>query len=353
LEVYLDVAAHDGAPATAEALIDAMSRSSGVPRAEVDEAVTILEGTAAAQHLFAVASGLDSIVVGENEIVGQVRDALKSARKAHSTSSLLDTLFQRAIVTSRAVKARTSIGGTRRSLVELALDVARDHGTDPAVSCALVIGTGHYADITVAALRELGTTDIEVFSPTDRAAAFAARHGVVASTDLIASLEHAQLVVSCTTGTVVLPAHFTSGSRPLVIDLGLPRNVDPEVGDIDGIVLLDLESIRANAPVEHRDATREARELIATAAADFTRHTSIEPAVVGFRHHIRDLLETEIDRANSRGGDAATEEALRHFASVLLHGPSVRARELADQGRDDEYVAGLAAIFGITDSSRR
>jgi glutamyl-tRNA reductase len=138
-----------------------------------------------------------------------------------------------------------------------------------------------------------------------------------------------------------------------VIDLGLPRNVDPAVGDIDGIVLLDLESIRANAPVEHRDATREARALIESAAADFTRHTSIEPAVVGFRHHIRELLEAEIDRANSRGGDAATEEALRHFASVLLHGPSVRARELADQGRDDEYIAGLAAIFGITDASRR
>jgi glutamyl-tRNA reductase len=139
--------------------------------------------------------------------------------------------------------------------------------------------------------------------------------------------------------------------RRLIIDLGLPRNVDPDVTDLAGVELLDLETIRIHAPLEELNATSDARLIVGRAARKFSavaEEQSLAPAVVALRSYIFDILDGEIERARNRGDNSEqTESALRHLAGVLLHTPMVRSRELARAGEQAAFLTGLDALFGI------
>jgi glutamyl-tRNA reductase len=207
-----------------------------------------------------------------------------------------------------------------------------------------VVGTGRYAATTVRALRALGVDDIRVFSPSGRAAAFAAKHGLRADETIDTDVD---VVITCASSTVIGAESFTAERARLVIDLALPRNIDPAVGALPGIELLDLETIRLHAPLPELDSHDRAHAIVSEAAAEFVAESVAEPGVVALRTHILGILDAEIDRARARGESEQTIAALRHFASVMLHEPSVRARELASDGRAAEFVAGLRAIYGI------
>jgi len=346
-EAYLDI----DEPLTAASAVavastlTTLSDASGIPEAQLRASISVHEGPDVAAHLFAVTSGLESVVVGEDEIAGQVGRALDRARKEGTTSRDLERLFQRATHTSRGVKNLTSIGGAGRSLVRLSLELASSRVGDWADARVLIIGTGQYAATTVAALRDKGARDLRVFSRTGRGPAFAAKHGLVHDHSF-----DVDVVIACTANTVIGPELFTGTGRRLVIDLGLPRNIDPAVGAIPGVELLDLETVRLHAPLEQ--LSEQAHSLVRTAAAEFTAEAAAEPAIVALRTHVFELLDAEIARARSRGAGDETESALRHLAGVLLHEPSVRARELAAEGRLDEFVAGLGALHGIAPAPR-
>jgi glutamyl-tRNA reductase len=345
-EAYLEVA--DGsAVTTADAIVDVVSRASDVASAELRAAVTILTSDEVVTHLFAVSSGLESVVVGEDEISGQVSRALQRARTVGTTSGDLEQLFQRATQTSRGVKTSTSIGGAGRSLVRLALELAGARIPDWALTRVLIVGTGQYAATTVAAVRDRGATMISVFSPSGRADPFGAKYAVAVQRDLPGALLDADLIITCTTATVIGTSAIIGDQRRLVIDLGMPRNVDPAIVSLPGIELLDLETISLHAPVEELAATANARELVSDAAARYSAERSIEPSVVALRTHIFELLETEIERARKRGAGPETEQALRHLAGVLLHTPSVLGRQAALDGRGQQFVDGLEAVFGV------
>lgn len=138
----------------------------------------------------------------------------------------------------------------------------------------------------------------------------------------------------------------------LVIDLGMPRNVDPDIASLEGVALLDLETIRLHAPLEELQATDAARTVVREAADTFHvvgAQQSVTPSVVAFRTHILSLMEAEIERARSRGDEGGkVEQAMRHLAGVLTHTPTTRAHELAAQGRGDEFAAALETLYGIT-----
>lgn len=343
-EAYLDIDEPLTA-ATAVAVastLEALSESSGIPVAELRASIQVHEGAEVPAHLFAVTSGLESVVVGEDEISGQVAAALARARREGTTSRDLERLFQRATSTSRGVKNRADVGGAGRSLVRLALELASSRIDDWAGLRVLLVGTGQYAGTTVAALRQHGADDIRVYSPSGRGAPFAARHALTVSDDF-----DVDVVVTCTTKAVLGPERFTGSHPRLVIDLGLPRNVDPAVAQLPGVELLDLETISLHAPLEQLSAHDDARAMVRDAAHQFTADTAAEPAIVALRGYVFDVLEDELERARSRGASDETQRALKHLASVLVHAPSVRARELAAEGRLDEFVAGLDAVLGV------
>lgn len=391
-EAYLDLDQPFGvSPLPAVyAAIDAVSASTGVPADTLRDTLDLVHGNGVAEHLFAVTSGLESVVVGEGEIAGQVRRSLEQARLHGTTSPELERLFQRASQTSRGVKNRTGIGAAGRSLVRLALELAESRVSDWAETRVLLVGTGRYAGASLAALRELGAENVRVYSPSGRGRKFASSHGIDAVTELAFAEEtaRADLILTCTTVEhhVIDAALLSSGRallaggaapvatlhpagadaageaadaaasavdapRQLIIDLGLPRNVDPDVTQVLGVELLDLETIRIHAPLEELNATSEARLLVGKAARKFTavaEEQSLAPAVVALRTHVFDILDAEIERARARGDSSEqTEAALRHLAGVLLHTPMVRSRELARAGDQEAYLGGLDALFGI------
>ena len=187
----------------------------------------------------------------------------------------------------------------------------------------------------------------------------------MAEEDYARVASRSSLLITCTTATepVLGPDQLQAPTGPvavgcpvgphsqLVIDLGMPRNVDPAIAELEGVALLDLETIRLHAPLEELQATDAARSVVREAADTFHvvgRQQSVTPAVVAMRSHIFSLLESEIDRARARGDeDGRIEQSLRHLAGVLLHTPTVRAHELAAEGRADDFVAALGTLYGI------
>ncbi|AJM77070.1 glutamyl-tRNA reductase [Rathayibacter toxicus] len=363
-EAYLDI----DEPLTAaqavavEAATAAVSEATGVEQETLRASLEVVSGDRVAEHLFAVSSGLESVVVGEGEIAGQVRRSLEEARRLSTTSSELERLFQRASQTARGIKNRTGLGSAGRSIVRLALDLAASRVTDWRTIRVLLIGTGSYARATVAALRDRGVVNIASYSPSGRAEGFSARRGLrpIDGVDLALETVSSDIVITCTTTQepVLDAALLTTGrlqgfsrTRQLVIDLGLPRNVAADVTSVAGVELLDLETISLHAPLDVLDASEKARALVGKAArkfSDVADEKSLTPAIVALRTHVFDALDAEIERARSRGDDGRTEQALRHLAGVLLHTPSVRARDYARAGAQEAYLTGLEALFGIT-----
>ncbi|GAA1057807.1 glutamyl-tRNA reductase [Agromyces luteolus] len=390
-EAYLDLdVPHGDSPVEAvHDAIFAVGDVAGLSTDELRSTFDFVHGNAVAGHLFSVAAGLESVVVGEGEIAGQVRRSLERARSEGTTTAELERLFQRASQTSRKVKNRTGIGHEGRSLVRLALDLAESRVTDWSAVRVLLVGTGRYAGASLAALRDRGVVDVAVHSVSGRASRFAANHGIeaVSSADYAMAAAGADLIVTCTTvdhhvvdrdllelgraelvvadgraPVALLPGRGSTDAaaaadaaadapRQLVIDLGLPRNVAPDVVEVAGVELLDLETIKIHAPLEEFGSTDAAREIVDRAARNFGRvaeELDLAPAVVALRRHVFDVLDAEIDRARSRGDDdGRTEAALRHMAGVLLHTPMVRSREYARAGDQQAWLDGLEAVFGI------
>lgn len=397
-----------------EATADAVAAASGIDAAILRQSLEVHSGQDAAEHLFAVAAGLESVVVGEGEIAGQVRRSLERAREEGTTSSDLERLFQRASQTSRGIKNRTPLGRAGRSIVRLALDLAESRISDWSTTKVLLVGTGAYAGASLAALRDRGVTDVSVYSPSGRGARFATKHDMdnVSSTDFARLAASVDVIVTCTTanGHVIdaellqrgrLEAHSAGADAAatvtpigavaaapaaahsaatagliagtgldgatleaangcpvdhdaraqLVIDMGLPRNVDPDVQTVRGVELLDLETIRIHAPLEELQATDEARKIVSRAArkfSDVTDEQSVSDAVVALRSHVFDLLEDEIQRAAGRGDDGETARALRHLTGVLLHTPTTRAKDFARAGEAQKYRDAIETLFGIS-----
>ena len=360
-EAYLDT--DDEGGAGADALIDFATATAGVDRDELSGLAVRREEADIAGHLFSVSSGLESLVVGEAEIAGQVSRALEAARGLGTTTPDLERLFQRASRTSSAVQQHTRVGTAGRNIVRLALDLAASRVTDWATTRVLLIGTGTYARATLAALRDRGVREIAVYSPSGRALLFARREGVVAvdRADLPHRLALADVVLSCSIATTPIldadklrraRAVVEQPARQLVVDLGMPRNVEPDVAQLPDVELLDLETIGKHAPLPELQATDDARALIAEAVAEYgadQRATAVTPAVVAYRAHVFDLVDQELERLRRRGeATESVERAMRHLAGVLVHTPSARARSLAASGQAERFADAVETLYGLT-----
>lgn len=378
-EVYCETAP-GAAPVTArENVLSTISGCSAIPRHELGHSLHLVTGHAMTEHLFSVGAGLDSAVVGEREIAGQLRRSLAAAQETGTASGALVRLFQGASRAARDVGALTALGDAGRSMVTVALDlataklgprarsgrdqVARDQaGPGLAGLSVVVIGTGSYAGSTMALLAAGQCTEVSVFSWSGRAGAFAAARGATALTrdDLPAAVLNADVVIGCSGRGPRLGAadfrRFRQGATAglVVVDLALSRDFEPEAGHLPGIELISLEDVRRASPPEHADVVRQATELVREAALKFGEEQQARlmgPAIVALRGHMQQVLAGEVARVKNQHGCGATAEAvelaLRRVVRQLLHVPTARARELAAAGRQDDYTAALEALYGL------
>ncbi len=274
--------AHRGRRHRVEAVIEAVESATGIPATELDGAYTVHSGRRVAEHLFSVASGLESVVSGEGEIAGQVRRALKSARKDGTTSPELERLFQRASQAQRKVKNVTALGRAA------ALSCA-SHWSWPTAASRIGPPSGCCWSAPAPTPRSPSPRSASAAPSTSRCtpppAAPRCSPRSTASvrsppTSTPAPPAHSSLLITCTTATepvlgpehLQLPVAAVAAGCPvgahsrLVVDLGMPRNVDPAVAALEGVALLDLETIRLHAPLEELQATDAARSVVREAA---------------------------------------------------------------------------------------
>ncbi|GAB4099884.1 glutamyl-tRNA reductase [Sinomonas halotolerans] len=364
-EIYAEAPTSQDLEAARSALVSEISARSGLPEQTVSSSFAYKHGSDVARHLFAVSSGLDSAVVGEREIAGQVRRALISAQQDGTASPALVRLFQTASKTAKDVGAQTALGSRGLSIVSVALDLAQDLAEDPSWSRkrAVLFGTGAYAGATMALLRERGCAEVAVYSSSGRAEEFAAARGARALTseELPGAIAEADLLIGCSGSdtameAVELAAIREGAEHPLtVIDLALTHDFDPAVGGLEGVELITLESVRLAAPQEQAESLAQASAIVSMAAEDFESQRQArqaDAAIVALRRHTMAVLDSEIEKVRARHGcTAAAEEvefAMRRMVRQLLHTPTVRARQLASEGREDEYLAALDALYGLS-----
>ncbi|WP_125609702.1 glutamyl-tRNA reductase [Specibacter cremeus] len=371
-ELYVHARSAEDVETARDATLSAISAGSGLDAELVSSAFTMHRGPAVPKHLFSVSAGLDSAVVGEREIAGQVRRALAGAQEVGSTTPALVRLFQAASKTARDVGARTALGSRGMSIVSIALDLAAELRQAPDSlgrsdslrgARAVLFGTGAYAGATMAQLADRGCTDIAVYSSSGRANDFTASRGGAPLTDntLPLALAGADLLIGCSgsdhqvAAAEVARVRQDSPAPLVVIDLALSHDFDPAVGELPNVDLLTLETVRQAAPAEQETTLEEAGAIVAEAANTFeaAQHArSLDHAIVALRRHTMAVLDAEIEKIRGQHGcTAATEQvefAMRRMVRQLLHTPTVRAKELAAAGDGDSYLAGLEALYGIS-----
>lgn len=359
-EAYIDTTATTDDALSA--LVSSANRGLGVNQGLAGEMLQVLTDDSAVKQLFAVTAGLQSMVKGENEIRGQVRAAHALSVKKSAGSRFLDELFQSATNAGRQVSGKTNLLKSGSNLVSIALDRFAATGLNLPEAKCLIVGTGGYAKIVVATLREFGVSNVGVHSPSGRATLFAAHNELyeVSAKDLQAALEASDLVITASGahGHYLLPDMF--GAEPIVashrrtkfvLDLAPSRDVHPEVAVLDGIELLDLERLAEIAPEAQTDEMNLATGIIEKAAEKFQMKQLAklaEPGILTIRQSLGRLIEDEValaQRTMDKDQAELFEQALTRIGNAFLHVPTVKAKQMAQSGKITEYEAAVQMLF--------
>jgi glutamyl-tRNA reductase len=359
-----------GVEDTRSVLIDVLADEHGVGRAALEGHLYIYAGEDVARHLCRVAAGLDSLVLGEAEILGQVGDAFRAAKRAKTVGPVLSLLFRTAISVGRRVRVETAIGANPATASSMALALAEGVLGDLHDRNALVIGAGRIGLQTVKAASGRGIGRIAVANRTrERGEAVAARFGCRAYPldQLEDALAWADVAVTATGSeepvvTLDLVRAATAGraERPLVlVDLAVPADVERAVGQIGAVRHFDVDDLRAGLDEALASRLREVPKVEAIVQREvdiFGRHLrelEVEPLVAALRRRAEAIRERELERTLRGLGDVDPEVAARieHLSRALvkklLHEPTVRLRERAGAGEGDEAAAAARELFGL------
>lgn len=412
VEIYAEVDKFHGAVA---AICELLSRHSQVPPAELTPFLYVHYQDRAVQHLLAVACGLDSMVIGESQILGQLRQSLHLARERGTLGRALSDLGSLALRAGKRAQSQTSIGAAGASLVTVGLQVATRRlegngavggsgsGSPGAAGLAgkrvLVVGAGAMSGLAVASASRAGAAALTVASRTvQRAQRLAASAGgrAAAISELVTEIAAADLVVTCTgaSGHVITadmvsealrqravagssgessgslsggsPGSLSGGSSGRVpptvlalLDLAMPRDVDPAVAGLPGVTVTDLQTLAADGHPAFDPGEREIGEVRRIIAEELASHMSarraaaVTPTVVALRAKAAKVVDAEmarlagrLDRLDATAIDEIAK-SMRRVTDKLLHDPTVRIKELAGSPGADTYEDALRVLFDL------
>ena len=363
-EVYLDT---DDFHAAVEQVVKTVARVSGLNPDYCSKLLRVSYGNSVAQHLYSVASGLESMIVGEGEIAGQVKRSLQEAQNRKQVSSSLQRLFQSAATVSKRVSAETGLGAAGRSIINAGLDLYEaNHGSLSGKS-VLLMGTGAYARVIVAALKRAECSRIFSYSASGRAQLFSETHGTIPleagkleANELAQTLSAVDLAVTASGGaTPSISFHLAQKVAQLrqspltIIDVTLSGGVSKSVIELRGLEVYTLDAIREHAPAEHAESVLAAQDIVRESVATFEAYETarqVDPMVAALRSHVTAWVEEEIERVRRKSGNAAADEvghSLNRVINALLHTPSVNAKSLAQDGNHADYLAAIKTLFNI------
>ncbi|MFK0101824.1 MULTISPECIES: glutamyl-tRNA reductase [unclassified Streptomyces] len=391
IELYADV---DKFHAGVAELSTLLAQHSGVGLDELTPYLYVHYEDRAVHHLFSVACGLDSMVVGEGQILGQIKDALALGQELHTAGRLLNDLFQQALRVGKRAHSETGIDRAGQSLVTFGLEQLAG-GPDTAAWAkgkrALVIGAGSMSSLAAATLARSGVAEIAVANRTraraDRLVEILNQPGgtgvrarAVEMAEVTGELTRADIAVSCTgaTGLVLtaetvagaigqahvpdpasglIPAQSTGPERLALLDLAMPRDIDVAAGRLDGVRLVDIESLaEASADAPMAADVDQVRTIVADEVAAFgaaQRAAHITPTVVALRTMAAGVVADEIARLDGRLPDldekqrAEITQTVRRVVDKLLHAPTVRVKQLASEPGGAGYADALRELFDL------
>jgi glutamyl-tRNA reductase len=369
VEVYAVVEAfHGGLSVIGQVL----SEHSGMSLNDLTKYAYVRYAEAAVEHLFAVASGLDSAVIGEQQVLGQVRRAYAAAEANHTVGRTLHELSQRALSVGKRVHTETGIDSAGASVVTVALGMAESKLGSLAGRTAVVVGAGAMGALSAKHLVRAGVERVHVVNrslPRARRLAHSiSEQGVEAdarSIDNIASVLSVADVVVTSTGAVrpvvsLADVHHALARREhqlVMCDLGMPRDVDPTVAGLPGVFVVDMDRIQREPSARAAASdTEAARTIVAAEVASYLagqRMAEVTPTVTALRQRAADVVEAELLRLDNRLPelDAAHRDevakTVRRVVDKLLHAPTVRVKQLASAPGGDSYAEALRELFEL------
>jgi glutamyl-tRNA reductase len=361
VEVYAAVSGFHGGLGD---ICNVLSEHSGIPATELAGHLYVHYGEAAVRHSFRVSSGLDSMVIGEAQILGQLRDAYHAATEVDSAGRLLHELMQQTLRVGKRAHAETGIDKAGQSVVTAALDMAAEHlGGDLTGRSALIIGAGAMGSLSVATLTRSGVGPLRITNRShERADRLAEAYGAVAIPfeQLDAVLREVDIVVCATASTEpVLTRERLGrvGKELIILDLAVPRDVAPDAAGLPGLTVIDIDSLangRRTGPAAAETAAVE--QIVVGEVENFLgwlRGAEIAPTVAALRTRAEDVVSAEMRKLMSRRPEFTEEQradvsrTLHRVVQQLLHSPTVRVRQLAAEPGGDQYAALLRELFDL------
>ncbi len=367
MELY--AVAHDAQQGQAS-LRKLIAEARGLPDAEFLPHLYQLAGDEAIRHLLRVASGLDSMILGEPQILGQVVDAGEMARSVGSGGPVLLGLFRAAIHCGKRVRTETGLAENAASVSSMAARLVAEAFDDLAACIVLVLGAGEMGQLAVQAIRQRGQARVIVVNRTyDRASALAEEWNgeALPFERLTEALERADVLVSCTDAPHVLihedvirRAQIQRGGRPLVVvDIAVPRDVAPEVAQVPGVRLYDMDGLQAwvGRNLDERSSHVPAAERIVEeellAFQEYLSSRDVLPTIVALREHAEAIRQLELHRALRRLDHLSSQEQevvqsmTRSMVNKLLHTPVSRLKVEANNGQSELYARVVQDLFDL------
>ncbi len=352
-----------------------MAAQRGLDLSTIEPLLYAKDGAEAVQHAFRVASSLDSMVLGEPQILGQVKDAFALAQSSRTVGPVLHSLMSQAFAVAKRVRSDTQVGRHAVSVAFAAVELARKIFDGLEGRSVLLVGAGEMGELAARHLQDVGTVPLYVTNRTasraqelardlaGTAVPFADLFGVMDQVDIvITSAAASEPIVTTREVAATLPARR---GRPLFfIDIAVPRNVEAAVNELDNVFVYDVDDLRSVVEANLRERQREAQRaeaLVEREVAKFAerlRSLEVVPTIVSLREKLEEIRRAELARALTRlpGADEATRQALEALSqgivNKVLHAPTVKLRDSSRAGHGHRWIEVISELFGLGGKGR-